>query len=137
MKTTLILLTLALGLINSAQSATQSRDRDRIHVPDRETSADRDRMRDRDNMMERKLDKKELQNRVSGTKEDMEFTRKLRERLMADNQLSTNGKNINIVTAKESVMLNGSVANEGEKIRIENHARAMAGNKKVESNLTY
>ena len=68
---------------------------------------------------------------------DVEVIRKLRERLMADNQLSTNAQNIKIVTVKDAIILEGPVASRAEKVKIENLTRAMAGKKKVYNRLTY
>ncbi|MFA6237863.1 MAG: BON domain-containing protein [Bacteriovorax sp.] len=74
---------------------------------------------------------------AKGTITDVEVTRKLRERLMADDQLSTNAQNIKIVTVKDAITLQGPVASRAEKVKIENFARAMAGKKKVYNRLTY
>lgn len=72
-----------------------------------------------------------------GSDRDVELTRKLRAALMADNQLSTQAQNINIITITDSIILRGHVASRAEKIKIENLARARAGNKKVYNRLTY
>lgn len=72
-----------------------------------------------------------------GTKADVEVTRQLRERLMADDQLSTSAHNIKIITLDEAITLQGPVANKAEKIKIENVARSMAGKKRVYNRLTY
>jgi osmotically-inducible protein OsmY len=77
----------------------------------------------------------QYQKRAAG--EDAQITRNLREKLMADNQLSTNAQNIKITTAKEAITLTGPVANKEEKVKIENIARSMAGKKKVYNRLTY
>lgn len=68
---------------------------------------------------------------------DTELTRKLRERLMADNQLSTSAHNVKIITVKEAIILEGPVANRSERVKIENYARMMAGKKKVYNRLKY
>lgn len=68
---------------------------------------------------------------------DVELTRSLREKLMADDQLSTNAKNVKIITNKRSITLTGPVANRAEKVKLENMARSMAGKKKVYNRLTY
>ena len=77
------------------------------------------------------------ESQVRGTKADVELTRKLRKRLMADDQLSTSAHNIKIITAKGAITLKGSVATRAEKIKIENLARSMARNKKIYNRLTY
>lgn len=68
---------------------------------------------------------------------DVELTRSLREKLMADDQLSTSAKNVKIITNKRSITLTGPVANRAEKVKLENMARSMAGKKKVYNRLTY
>lgn len=77
------------------------------------------------------------QTQMKGTAADVEVTRKLRERIMADNQLSTDAKNIKIITVNDAITLKGPVANRAEKVKIENFARSMAGKKKVYNRLTY
>jgi osmotically-inducible protein OsmY len=72
-----------------------------------------------------------------GTKSDVEMTRKLRERLMADDQLSTSAHNIKIITVKGAITLQGPVASKEEKMKIENLARSMSGKKKIYNRLTY
>ena len=72
-----------------------------------------------------------------GTEENVEVTRKLRERIMADDQLSTNAKNIKIITVGEVITLSGPVLNKKEKQKIENLARTIDRTKKVQNKLTY
>ncbi|MGZ3789178.1 MAG: BON domain-containing protein [Bacteriovorax sp.] len=69
--------------------------------------------------------------------EETEMTRKLRERIMADNQLSTKAHNITIITVAKAITLRGPVASREEKVKIENYARSMAGDKRVYNQLTY
>lgn len=72
-----------------------------------------------------------------GTKENVEVTRKLRERIMADDQLSTNAKNIKIITVGEVITLSGPVSNRQEKQKIENMARQIDRTKRVQNKLKY
>ena len=74
---------------------------------------------------------------MKGSDRDIEVTRKLREAIMADDQLSTVAHNIQIITIKNSITLKGRVASKAEKVEIENLARARAGNKRVYNRLTY
>lgn len=66
-----------------------------------------------------------------------EITRRLRARIMADDQLSTQAHNVTIVTNEEAITLKGKVANRAEKVKLENYARSMAGDMKVFNQLEY
>lgn len=77
------------------------------------------------------------QTQARGTEENVEVTRKLRERIMADDQLSTNAKNIKIITVGEVITLSGPVSNRQEKQKIENMARQLDRTKRVQNNLKY
>lgn len=66
-----------------------------------------------------------------------ELTRRLRARIMADDQLSTQAHNVTIVTNEEAITLKGKVANRAEKVKLENYARSMAGDMKVFNQLEY
>jgi osmotically-inducible protein OsmY len=66
-----------------------------------------------------------------------EMTRRLRAKLMADDQLSTEAHNIKIITLQNGITLKGPVATRAEKVKIENYARSMAGEMKVFNQLTY
>ncbi|MBC7538466.1 MAG: BON domain-containing protein [Bacteriovorax sp.] len=77
------------------------------------------------------------QTQSRGTRSDVEVTRLLRKRIMADDQLSTNAHNIKIITLKNSIILKGPVANLEEKTKIENFARSMNATKKIDNQLTY
>lgn len=74
---------------------------------------------------------------MKGSDRDVEITRQLREAIMADDQLSTNAHNIKIITIKNAITLKGRVASKAEKVKIENLARAKAGDKKVYNRLNY
>lgn len=68
---------------------------------------------------------------------EMELTRKLRARIMADNQLSTEAQNIQIITNPKDITLKGKVSSRAEKVKLENYARSMAGDKRVYNQLKY
>lgn len=120
---------------DSTQSVkTQSSAVERDRVIDRE---DERKILEKDNTGLNKEKAITAETQARGTDADVEVTRKLRERLMADDQLSTNAHNIKIVTVKDAITLQGPVANKAEKVKIENMARSMAGKKKVYNRLTY
>lgn len=77
------------------------------------------------------------ESQLEGTVADVELTRRLREKLMADSLLSTSAHNIKIITVGEHITLTGPVANKAEKQKIENLARSMAGTKKIRNQLKY
>ena len=71
---------------------------------------------------------------ASGSKSDIELTRRLRERLMKDDSLSVYAKNITIVTLGKKMTLKGEVASKAEGERIATIARTLA---KVTNELVY
>jgi osmotically-inducible protein OsmY len=77
------------------------------------------------------------QDQSKGSEADVEVTRKLRAKLMADDKLSTNAHNVKIVTIGKTITLEGPVENKEEKSKIEALARGMATNKKINNKLTY
>ena len=77
------------------------------------------------------------EDQAKGTDADVEVTRQLRAKLMADDQLSTNAHNIKIVTIGKTMTLEGPVDNKEEKSKIETLARGLATNKKIHNKLTY
>ncbi|MFS4457967.1 BON domain-containing protein [Bdellovibrio sp. HCB2-146] len=58
---------------------------------------------------------------------DTEITRRVRERIMQDANLSTSAKNITIVTKGGQVTLSGGVTNADEKKRVEELAKSVTG----------
>lgn len=139
-----LIFTLLLGSA-SVFSAVPERDRLRDRTIDQARSIEHDRTRDQkqeriyDKAEERRINKMEstAQTQLRKKDADVEVTRQLRERLMSENQLSTQAKNIQINTDQDAILLEGPVANREEKVRIENLARSMAGKKKVYNRLTY
>jgi len=71
----------------------------------------------------------------SNNKVDLNLTQQIRKALMADKSLSTNAKNIKIITANGVVTLRGPVNTPQEKATIEAKAQSIAGANNVESQL--
>ncbi len=66
---------------------------------------------------------------------DRMITQKVRQALMEDDSLSTNAKNIKIITVNAVVTLRGTVNNDREKNEIAKKARAINGVKSVDNQL--
>lgn len=66
---------------------------------------------------------------------DLDTTQAIRKAVMADNGLSSDAKNVKIVTAKGMITLRGPVKNEAEKMNIEAKAKAAAGNNRVDNQI--
>ena len=85
-------------------------------------------VRDRDN-----------QNKTAGDQSESEADRtisqNIRQAISADDSLSTNGKNVKIITSDGTVTLRGPVKSDKEKAQIEAKAKQVAGVKKVENQL--
>ena len=85
-------------------------------------------VRDRDN-----------QNKTSGDQSENEADRtisqNIRQALTADDSLSTNAKNVKIITNEGVVTLRGPVKSEKEKVDIEAKAKQIAGVKNVDNQL--
>jgi len=64
---------------------------------------------------------------------DLQMTRKIRREIMDDESLSMEARNIKIISRNGHVTLNGSVANEFEKTRIEQITRDTVGLKNFTS----
>lgn len=72
-----------------------------------------------------------------GSAADVEVTRQLRAKIMADKQLSTSAQNIKIITIGTTMTLEGPVTNREEKSKIEAIARGITTKKKINNKLTY
>jgi len=85
-------------------------------------------VRDRDN-----------QNKTAGDQSESEADRtisqNIRDAITSDDSLSTNGKNVKIITNDGTVTLRGPVKNDKEKTDIEAKAKQVAGVKKVDNQL--
>jgi hyperosmotically inducible periplasmic protein len=71
----------------------------------------------------------------SESEADRTITQNIRKALTADDSLSTNAKNVKIITNDGTVTLRGPVKSEKEKTDIEAKAKQVAGVKKVDNQL--
>lgn len=71
----------------------------------------------------------------SESEADRTITQNIRQVIIADDSLSTNGKNIKIITSDGVVTLRGPVKGEKEKADIAAKAQQIAGVKKVDNQL--
>jgi osmotically-inducible protein OsmY len=71
----------------------------------------------------------------SNEKADLNLTQEIRKAIMADESLSTNAKNVKIITANGIVTLRGPVNTPQEKATIEAKAQRIAGANNVDSQL--
>ena len=71
----------------------------------------------------------------SDSKSDVELTRKIRQAVVAQKDLSTYAKNVKIITSKGQVTLKGPVKDMNEKTQIENLAKQVAGDEKVSNKI--
>lgn len=85
-------------------------------------------VRDRDFKTKTPMDQSE--NEVDRT-----ITQKIRQAIIADDALSTNAKNIKIITVDGVVTLRGPVANSQEKENIANKVKNVAGISRVDNQL--
>ncbi|MBE2281956.1 MAG: BON domain-containing protein [Prosthecobacter sp.] len=67
----------------------------------------------------------------SNRPEDLKITQAIRKAVMADDSLSLEAKNVQIITADGKVTLRGKVDNPGEKEKVATHARKSAGSMDV------
>jgi len=66
---------------------------------------------------------------------DRTITQNIRQALTADDSLSTNAKNVKIITNDGTVTLRGPVNSEQEKAEVEGKAKRVAGVKRVDNQL--
>ena len=71
----------------------------------------------------------------SESETDRTITQNVRQAVTADDSISTNGKNVKIVTVDGTVTLRGPVKSEQEKTNIAAKAQQIAGVKKVDNQL--
>ena len=71
----------------------------------------------------------------SESEADRTITQDVRQAVTADDSISTNGKNVKIVTVDGTVTLRGPVKSEQEKTNIAAKAQQIAGVKKVDNQL--
>ncbi|MES2768315.1 MAG: BON domain-containing protein [Bdellovibrionota bacterium] len=72
----------------------------------------------------------------SGTTQDVEVTRLIREELGKNDSFSTSAKNIEVITLNNTVTLKGSVATQNERTQLINVAQRVAGNRAVRNEIT-
>jgi hyperosmotically inducible periplasmic protein len=79
------------------------------------------------------------QNKTAGDQSENEadrtITQNIRQAVTADDSLSTNAKNVKIITNDGTVTLRGPVKSEKEKAEIEAKAKQVAGVKRVDNQL--
>jgi osmotically-inducible protein OsmY len=85
-------------------------------------------VRDRDNATKTAGDQSE-------NEQDRTITQNVRKAVSSDDALSTNGKNVKIITSDGTVTLRGPVKNQKEKADIEAKAKQIAGVKNVDNQL--
>jgi hyperosmotically inducible protein len=71
----------------------------------------------------------------SESEADRTITQNIRQAITADDSLSTNAKNVKIVTSDGTVTLRGPVKSEKEKADIEAKAKQVAGVKRIDNQL--
>jgi len=67
--------------------------------------------------------------------QDRTITQNIRKAVMDDENLSTNAKNVKIITVNGMVTLRGPVNSDNEKIAIDQKAKAVAGVKSVDNQI--
>jgi osmotically-inducible protein OsmY len=85
-------------------------------------------VRDRDNQTKTPVDQSE-------NEADRTITQNIRQAITADDSLSTNAKNVKIITNDGTVTLRGPVKSEKEKTDIEAKAKQVAGVKRVDNQI--
>jgi hyperosmotically inducible periplasmic protein len=71
----------------------------------------------------------------SESEADRTISQNIRQAIVADDSVSTNGKNVKIITVDGMVTLRGPVKSEKEKAEIEAKAKQVAGVKRVDNQL--
>ncbi len=71
----------------------------------------------------------------SNSPEDLKITQAIRQAVVKDKALTMTAKNVKIITAGGEVTLRGPVNSAEEKMKIETHAKAVAGDAKVVNQL--
>ena len=97
-----------------------------ITADDEKTKADNTAMNQRDRSGETTTSGDQ-----SNTTADLKLTQAIRSALMKDSELSTNAKNIKVVTANGQVTLRGPVNSPQEKTKINQIARSAAGEAQI------
>lgn len=75
------------------------------------------------------------QDQAKGSNADVDVTRRIRQEIVGDDSLSTNAKNVKIITLGGVVTLRGPVASEEERSKIITAAKKVSGVKRVDNKL--
>jgi osmotically-inducible protein OsmY len=110
---------------SSSEGSSSNQSIPSVESTDRDNSSVN--QRDREGITKTPIDQNENQR-------DINVTAEVRKRLVGTN-MSTNAQNVKIITQNGQVTLRGPVKSLDEKKRIEEVARAVAGNTKVDSQL--
>jgi len=126
MKTVLILPLMVMGLVGSPGLAQP----DDTRTPSAQTAPDNTgkNVRDRDDKTLTPLDQSE-------SEADRTLTQRIRQAVVDDDSLSTNAKNVKIITVNGRVTLRGPVTSKQEKAAIATKAQQLAGADKVDDQL--
>lgn len=126
MKTALILPLIVIGLVGSPGLAQP----DDTRTPSAQTAPDNTgkNVRDRDDKTLTPLDQSE-------SEADRTLTQRIRQAVVDDDSLSTNAKNVKIITVNGRVTLRGPVTSKQEKAAIATKAQQLAGADKVDDQL--
>jgi hyperosmotically inducible protein len=126
MKTVLVLPLMLVGLVGSPGLAQP----DDTRTPSAQTAPDNTgkNVRDRDDKTLTPLDQSE-------SEADRTLTQRIRQAVVDDDSLSTNAKNVKIITVNGRVTLRGPVTSKQEKAAIATKAQQLAGADKVDDQL--
>lgn len=112
---------LALGLSTACGGDTKTKvDANKVDADNTKKNA-----RDRDGALPTPMDQ-------GNSASDIEMTQKIRQAVVADDTLSSNAKNIKIITKDGAVTLRGPVKDEAEKARVVDMAKRVAGTAPVD-----
>lgn len=75
------------------------------------------------------------QDQLKGSPQDVNWTRAARQRLVKDRTLSSNAKNIKIITIDQVMTLRGPVKTQAEKEKVLAHAKAVSSKVQIIDNL--
>ena len=120
---TLLLLSMVL-MVGCSKNPSEDKQASQTVAPD---NSGRN-VRDRDNQTKTPGDQSE-------NEADRTITQNIRQAITADDSLSTNAKNVKIITNDGTVTLRGPVKSEKEKTDIEAKAKQVAGVKRVDNQL--
>ena len=82
-----------------------------------------------------RTDEKGSETRQALNKKDLNITKKIKNEIASDRGLASDVNDIDVITSSEQITLEGRVASEGERMKIESVAKKYAGNKKIVNDL--